>query len=1115
VLLAVGLPGLLRALDTNGDNLDDTWEAGYGFSTNAYASTNLVGWWQLNGTNSTDPAADRSGNGINGTLTNFPSVAYGAGLFSNALDLTTNGAVHFPTTNAALNATNQFTFSAWFQATNNLSQPATIATWSDASTNGWSVGVATNGVANVTFFDGATEQVVAGTNSPVNLYDGNWHQVAATYTTNQVATVYVDGTGEATNTITGWTPGTVSAFSFGSTNTGATNNPYALDEARLYNRAMTAGEVAQLPPTYSDLNGTGLSVFDDFLESLNPLSTTSIVTSGFISSGLTGYYGGSNPTLNKTGGDLQTISASTFATNALVVHVTNGSGTALVGAPITFSIPMYSDGGLSLTSGGTTTTSLSLTTDGSGNATVYYESGAEALQNNTIQATAVSTAGSVSVTFTEYCGVQSGLALWLRADQGVTQSSGNVSAWADQSINGNNASQSTSGSQPTLVTSSLNGQPVLRFNGSTGQYLGIADNSSVRVTNYTIISVINPGATLSSYPIIVSRPYYASGWTSPYDSYQFGITPSGNLYAYGSISSSSNVGTISSNVVASQGPILATGSYGSGVFKVYTKGSQVASTTVSNSPLSYNGQTANLVIGAATSNTAQLFYNGDIGEVLIYNRVLSSTEQQQAEAYLADKYGLYHPDATWPSAYSSAVQSEITRNQWNKSQADAYVAFLATSPAVPPTGLVTWLKADTGVTSSSGKVSQWADQSPAGNNAVQSSSGNQPTLVTGAINSNPALSFDGSSSYLTIADGSSLRSSNISILAVATRAGGSDYSYIVSKPYYNGSWSSPFIAYQLLYDPNGVPYTQCTVSGSVSSPATLPAAVNTGQPYLLNFTYDGTTESIRQNGGTPGTTSISGSIDYGDTTSKNVVIGQADGGYFLNGQIAEVLIYNRALTDTERQQAEAYLANKYGLPYYGSAPTISPNGGSYSGTQSVTLTSNQSVGTLHYTLDGTEPTASSPTYTGSFSLTGSALVSAAVFSSSGQPLSSIGSAQFYVNDTGSTGLPTAPTSLSTTVVSNSEIDLSWSLSGQVNYYGVYVYRSSDGGSTYQLVAALDPSATSYADTNVVAGTNYQYIVGTDNTSGESDTSATTSVTPSSATTWTITLTTPSGATTWP
>jgi hypothetical protein len=98
----------------------------------------LVGWWQLNGTNSTDAAVDRSGNGINGVLSGFPTNAYGPGLFDNALYFTTNGTVNFPTTNSILNTiTNQFTFSSWLETTNTATNPATIATWSDASSNSW------------------------------------------------------------------------------------------------------------------------------------------------------------------------------------------------------------------------------------------------------------------------------------------------------------------------------------------------------------------------------------------------------------------------------------------------------------------------------------------------------------------------------------------------------------------------------------------------------------------------------------------------------------------------------------------------------------------------------------------------------------------------------------------------------------------------------------------------------------------------------------------------------------------------------------------------------------------------------------------------------------------
>ena len=63
------------------------------------------------------------------------------------------------------------------------------------------------------------------------------------------------------------------------------------------------------------------------------------------------------------------------------------------------------------------------------------------------------------------------LILDLRADQGVTlNAAGNVTAWVDQSGNGNDASAPVAG--PTLVTTIVNGMshPVLSFDG-TDQYL--------------------------------------------------------------------------------------------------------------------------------------------------------------------------------------------------------------------------------------------------------------------------------------------------------------------------------------------------------------------------------------------------------------------------------------------------------------------------------------------------------------------------------------------------------------------------------------------------------------------------------------------------------------------
>jgi len=1274
VFLALTVPVLLWALDTNGDNLDDTWEAQYGITTNAYASTNLVGWWQLNGTNSTDNATDRSGNGITGTLSGFPSVAYGSGLFSNALYFTTNGMVTFPTTNSVLTATNQFTFSAWFQSTNVVSQSATIATWSDATTNGWSVGATTNGIANITFFDGSTQQVVAGTTN-VNLYDGSWHEVAATYTTNQVATVYVDGAGQATNTITGWTPGTVSSFGFGVPTGSATNHPYALDEARLYNRALGASEINQLPVTYTDLNGSGLSIYQDYLENLNPLLTTGIVTSGFISSGLTSYYGSSAPTLTKTSGDNQTISASTFASSALVVHVKNSGGTALVGAPITFSIPSGSDGGIAQTSGGTTTTSLSMTTDSSGNATVYYQSGPDAFKTNTITATAVYTTGNVSVSFTATCGVQSGLALWLRADQGVTtsgsnvtqwndqtangnnltpdggsghypqlvssaiggepgisfdgvhqcltrssftglstgssnrtilivarydgigyggglnygttatdhncivgvasdgtafvgdwgagaefgpsvdeagyfietatlqsgtadlyndgsllgssvftwntatsgtivlgadgadnvhikqtvceiiaynrclssgeqqlvesylankyglydssatwplsfssavqaqiatyhwteaqatayvsflasnppvpanglslwlkgdagistNSSGGITNWADQSIYQNNAYQSSTTNLPTYATNVINGEPAAQFNGSS-QYLRVSDNASLRINGCSILAVVKPNPT-AAYQSIISKPYYNTGWSNPYAPYVLAMNTQNEAYLSTANTTSSFSSIGAPHAFTPQRSLLVTSTYGGGTMQYFENGSLLNMGAVSTNSLNYSGApTADMALGVDTPYAPGTYYNGDLAEVLVYDHPLSDEDRQNAEIYLANKYGLYHPNATWWQSYSTAVQTEIQRFQWNKAQADAYVTFLGTSPAVPVSGLAAWYRADAGVTTDgSGNVSLWSDQSVNHNDASQATSGTRPALVSSSLNGNPVLRFTSAGKWLSAADNPSLRNSATSIVAVYRPSTLSVYQSLISKPYYSGSWTSPYASYIMGITPTNYPYLSTASTGATLNSINPTTTVSTGTAYLLMGIYGNGNEQFYINGASLGTSAVTNNpLDYSGAPSNDLAIGTRSStstGAPCLGDLAEILIYDHALSAAEQAQVGVYLSNKYGLSFTSPAPVMTPNGGSYSSSVSVSFASVTSPAVIKYTLDGTAPTVNSTTYSSSFTLTQSCPVNAAVFSSSsGVQISPITAAQFYVGDTGSIGISDA------------------------------------------------------------------------------------------------------------
>jgi hypothetical protein len=882
-ILIVAAPLILRAIDANGDNLDDTWEAQYGITTNAYASTNLVGWWQMEGTNAANPVIDRSTNGVTGTPTN---TVYGTGQFGNALYFSTNGSVAFPPTNS-LNTTNGFTFSTWFKSTNSTPYPASVATWSDG-TNAWMIGADTNGAPVLAFGNGSGEQVVEPSAGPTNLLDGNWHQLAGTYDTNQVATVYMDGTNVASATISGWTPGPVNSFTFGSTATNAPVNPFVLDEARLYNRALGATEIPQLPVTYYDLNGTGLSVYDDYLLGLNPVATNEIVTSGFLSSGLTAYYTGT-PAITKTAGDRQVVAASAFAVTPLTVHVTDSLGNALIGAPVSFVIASGSDGGLALSSGGTAGISVSQTTDINGNASVYYQAGAESFQNNFITATATTNTGSVEVTFVAYCGMNTGLAMWFRADAGVTVTSGAVSALADQAGSYNLANP-TSGNRPTFISSDINGMPGMHFAGSQCLYssnsLGTSFNADM-----TIISV---GMTTN-----------AGGESSLYLGTE-GTTGADRGLGYGA--NAEDFQTWRNTAFGFAAP-------GAGVFTVeaatlnssltgvtfYRNGAQVATATISG----LQNATRWVTLGGAGGGGNWV---GDLNESMVFSQQLTAAQIEQVSVYLADKYGLYNANATWPWQYSLAVQNEIARNHWSKSQADAYVAFQAANPGMMTNGLLTWLEASQGVTTSGGNVTSIVDQAE-GAVFSQATTANQPTFVSSDINGQPGMRFSGNQLLTSALDIRQGMSSDITVITVGMTTSASN-SAVGQFGFYLGtsgvSGQSRGFGYEY-----GKEYFDTCGTGCLGGSEPLPNQF-VSEATMLNSSC--TQATFYQDGVQTGTSSLSGVLfpSYtGAWVGANYVSIYLQNEW--QGDIVEELVYDHALSPTEYQQVDTYLANKYGL----------------------------------------------------------------------------------------------------------------------------------------------------------------------------------------------------------
>ena len=118
---------------------------------------------------------------------------------------------------------------------------------------------------------------------------------------------------------------------------------------------------------------------------------------------------------------------------------------------------------------------------------------------------------------------------------------------------------------------------------------------------------------------------------------------------------------------------------------------------------------------------------------------------------------------------------------------------------------------------------------------------------------------------------------------------------------------------------------------------------------------------------------------------------------YITGDIAEIIVYDRLLSANERFEVEKYLAKKYDLYTAESSPVeISPAGGTFTASQSVTLTT-AGGGDIYYTTDGSEPTDTGGTlYTGTpVSVTATTTLKARAYET-GAPASAVAEEVFTI-----------------------------------------------------------------------------------------------------------------------
>ncbi len=371
-------------------------------------------------------------------------------------------------------------------------------------------------------------------------------------------------------------------------------------------------------------------------------------------------------------------------------------------------------------------------------------------------------------------------------------------------------------------------------------------------------------------------------------------------------------------------------------------------------------------LGGFYTSTQTVTLTGQPGEAIYYTTD-GSTPTTSSTVY------------TGPITVSSTetIKAIGTQSGYTTSAVGSATYTIETTANFSQSNLVAWYRADQ-CSPVSGSISSWPDLSGKNNTLSDATVTWQPVQSTNVLNGQSVLHFSHSpGTYMTAPDNSTLDPNTITYFMVM-RTTGTGTGRILDK-------SSGSSGYSLRFSSITAPTTYInasTASGSLAS--------NTWG--LLETKYDGNTISFYVNG-TLTTTALSGDADLYNISVEPRVYYQR--GTPPDADVAEVLIFNTALSDTVRHNVEAYLHQRYGVGTQPPTvtPTFSVTPALYSSAQTVTLTG-QPGETIYYTTDGSTPTTSSTVYTGPITTAGSIETINAIGTQSGYVTSSIGSATY-------------------------------------------------------------------------------------------------------------------------
>jgi len=219
--------------------------------------------------------------------------------------------------------------------------------------------------------------------------------------------------------------------------------------------------------------------------------------------------------------------------------------------------------------------------------------------------------------------------LWLKADRGITLNGSDVSDWADQSSEGNDASNSTASEQPAYSSSdsSLGNKPSVQFVGSTENLLAAFANATTQPF-MAFVSFYQGGASGGSFGKVFHTPTAASLVQIFHNDFDNNIN----------IESPTTISTASNSYSEPYGKLIVSALYDNTNGEIWGDGVSKVTGTVGTNVIATNG----IYVGNRQDKARVL--NGGVHEIVMYDKSLSTAEHNTLGQYMASEVGLTWTD---------------------------------------------------------------------------------------------------------------------------------------------------------------------------------------------------------------------------------------------------------------------------------------------------------------------------------------------------------------------------------------------------------------------------------------------------------------------------------------